>query len=458
MRELSAQIDEMKGRWMTGGTAEPACPEPWRTALGDKPNLDLLALAGHFAYCATTPTAAELASRSALPRLALPTLGEDLRGLFRRVQASKPDIQGLLALLAARGVTAHPADWLPSASTDAPDVYDPWIDWVAGQVGKNDEDMLTAENWDDWLPSGRRRAFVELRRSNPAAARAVITEKAGDVPAEQRLRLVAELETGLSAADTEVLEMLASDRSGKVANLANSFLARLGLAKFDTEKIAEFTEFFETQKAGMLSRKEVVVARKLKTSAQRKRRLELAKAVPLSAFAAQLDVDPDDLVRNFELGDAAEELVIIVAATGSGAQASLLIERLAAQKDGADIDLLVLTARLDRDDRPALAVQKLKHDNSAFQWTRDMLGDQLGGLDVEPLLAAPAFTTLMKQLAKDDGRVAHYVALALTNLGLIATADASERLLNHFTTAAGLMAADPRLALLRLNAALKETP
>lgn len=460
MRDFSGQIEDMKARWMTGGSAETACPDDWRASLGARPNLTLVAMAGQFTRIATVPATGEVIGRAPLPKLALPVIDPALRPLFRRVMDdSSVKAYPVIALLAARGVTAHPADWMPSASTEVPDVYGPWIDWMADAVGASDQDdEITAENWETWTPHGRRVALAELRQRTPAAARELIAAKAGDVPAEQRLRLVGVLEDGLSEDDIGLLETLAQDRSGKVQACAVRMLAWLGKSQDDAAAVAELAAFYERQKAGILSRREVIVACKVKTNAQKSRRLDLAKAVALPAFAGAFGLSADEMIERIVPGEDIEAIIAMVASTGTPAQSARLIARISEQKGFADLDIQALGARLETTDRPTLARQRAASDNSAFQTTRDMLGDTLGVLDIDALKAAPAFATLAKHLLKDDGRVAQYVTQALTNLGLVATAATAETLLDHFTTQSGLMAADPRLALLRLNAALKETP
>ncbi len=459
MRELVDQIETMKARWMTGGDA--ICPDGWSSALGERPNVSLIALAGQFTRVATRPTASdELVARAPLPRLALPVLAGDLRPLFRRVLDGKIATAGpVLALLAARGVTAHPADWMPSASTEAPDVYGPWIDWVAADSGTSEMEVeLTAENWDDWWPNARRLALIELRRHSPDAARALIAAKAGDLPAEQRVRLVAVLRDGLSEHDIDVLDSLANDRSGKVKIMVRNMLAQLNRTNADPDKLAELADFFELQKAGMLSRMTVLVAKKLKTNVQRKRRGDLAEVLPLAAFAKAFEMTADDLIDSFDLSTAPEVLIDMTVASGTAEQAARLMNRVSQEEGLDDADLQPLTERLDPNHRRKTALQLLARDNQQFQRTCDALDPKLGSLPADPLLAAPAFSTLMKHLQKDDGRVQSAVTKALLNLGLLADAEAADRLLRHFTSAGGLMAADPRLALLRLNVALKETP
>ncbi len=455
MNDVTQQIEDMKARWMTGGAAESACPPQWRDALGDAPNLTLVALAGQFTRLATTPITQGLSAHTPLPKLALPIISDGIRPLFRQAQNLKTaNIKDMLNLLAARGVTVHPADWMPSASTEAPDVYGPWVDWLSQDVAGTDEEVLTAENWDNWMPHARKTALAQIRRSAPTHARELIAAKAGDVPAEQRLRLIEVLRDGLSEDDGEILESFAEDRSSKVRTSVNNMLARLGKAKVDREAITEFADFFELQKAGMLSRKQIVVARKLKTSAQKRRRTELANALPLTAFAEAMNMPPGTLIETINLGEAIYDIIAITAATGTGEHARILCDRL--MNKGADIDLSPLYARLDGAERMRVAIAVAKGDATQFHATLQALGHELGALDYETLNASKSIDALFKQLAKEDPQQPQQIDLALTNLGLIASHGAAERILNNLITMRGLMAADPRLSMLRLNAALSD--
>ncbi|MEP0505220.1 MAG: DUF5691 domain-containing protein [Paracoccaceae bacterium] len=456
MHDLTGPIDDIKARWMTGGSAEAACPAPWRDALGDSPNLTLLALAGQFTRLATIPSTGTLTARAPLPKLALPTLTEELRPLFRRVLDGKStNANSVLNLLAARGVTTHPTDWMPKATTEAPDIYGPWIDWIGQDDRSTDDDELTADNWDDWLPNARRTALAEMRRTAPATARDLIAAKAADLPAEQRLRLIAVLSTGLSQTDIDVLESFTKDRSGKVQSMVTTMLARLGKSRANTDAIEEFVAFFDIQKAGMFSRKRVIKARKLKTNAQKKRRLDLANVLPLTAFAEAFDVTPTQLIDMFDFGDGSEDMIAIVAATGTADHAQRLLDRIA--DASVEVDIAPLAERIDGTARRGVAIQVAKKDANAFDGTLHTLGDQLGTLDYETLSGSLSAATLQKHLKKDEGRVGPQIETALLNLGLIASQKAAERLLDDLTTKLGLMAADPRLALLRLNASLPDT-
>lgn len=146
---------------MTGGAAAQACPAEWQVALGDKPELALLALTGQFTRLMTRPQVpGKVQPRADLPKLILPTLPHELRPLFRRVLYSKDvDMPPVITLLAMRGVTAHPLDWMPKRSDDdeLPDIYGPWQDWLlADDAARDPLDELTAENWEDWRDTRKR--------------------------------------------------------------------------------------------------------------------------------------------------------------------------------------------------------------------------------------------------------------------------------------------------------------
>jgi hypothetical protein len=217
-------------RWTMGSAAAPAAAI-WSGELGTEPaeaELRLLALSGQFLGVAVTaePPAAPRVLLD-IPVLALPTVPETQRPVARRILAAAKETRRkaeLLAFLAARGRTVHPADWMPTADDeDVPDVYAAWRDWAEiaasnnatrGQTKDRLKDRLSAENWDDFWPAARRVALSELRRCDPAAARLLLEPKFAGENAEARLRLLSLLAVGLSEADLPFLETIAtSDRA-----------------------------------------------------------------------------------------------------------------------------------------------------------------------------------------------------------------------------------------------------
>ncbi len=460
MRDLPNQLEDVKARWMTGGSAAGACPEPWRAALGDRPDLDLLALAGQFTRLATRPApAGPLAERPLLPRLALPPLPQEARALFRRCLAAKEvEAAQLVTLIAARGYSPVPTDWMPKpGQTDLPDLYAPWLDWLADAPGAaTEDDIPTVESWDDWAPHARLSAVERLRASDPAAARELIAALSPTLAAEARHRLVSILVFGLAEADADYLASLEGDRSGKVQALAASLLARLGKARIDAEAGAEFTAFFETARAGLINRRTVVTARKLKSPAQRRRRAELAGILPVTALAEGLGLTVVGLVETWDFGDGTEEIGAMLAASGTDAEVEAFLAR-QIESLGTAHDLRPLFARIAPGRRGAIAPGLIAKDATTFAATADLLAPAPGTLGYDTIRNAPPFAHFESAVLKAEDTAARAVSAGFLNLGLIADGDAAARLIDRFT-GLGLMAADPRLSLLRLNAALKEPP
>ncbi|MEM7721983.1 MAG: DUF5691 domain-containing protein [Pseudomonadota bacterium] len=454
MHDIARDLENVKARWMTGSGASTACPDAWSEALGPEPDLSLLALTGQYMHLAMRPVApGEMAERALLPLLSLPDLPDPLRPELQRLLASKflQDID-IVRLIAARGYVVSPTDWMPGANdVGLPDVYTPWLEWLA-EVPERTEDAPSAETWDTWSPQARLAHVERLRKTDPAAGRALIEAVAPNLAADARLRLITYLGIGLAEEDVPLLNALQSDRSSKVQALATSLLARLGQAKADAEAVAEMVDFFEKAKAGILSRKTVVSARKLKTAAQRNRRAALVGVIPFAALAEGLGMSPHELVHSWDFEDGTDAILTMVAGTATDAEVQDFIKRMI-EESGADGNIGALIDRLPGDVRPALAPHVIARDSTTFSGTARLLSVAPGTVDFETIRRAAAFKQFEKAVKDEKDTSAHAVNMGFANLGLIADRAAAQSLTDHFTSA-GLMAADPRLAMLRLNAAL----
>ncbi|GGF24655.1 hypothetical protein GCM10011611_33380 [Aliidongia dinghuensis] len=449
-------------RWTMGAAAAPAA-SPWRAELGAEPaeaELRLLALTGQFLGVAVTADPpVGLRTLPDVPGLALPTVPEALRPLVRRILAATKATE-LLPFLAARGWTAHPADWMPAPNDeDIPDVYAPWRDWVAaaaaGSARRRVEDGLTAENWDDYWPAARKAALTELRRRDPGAARALLAVKLANEGADVRLRLVGLLAVGLSDADIPYLEdITATDRAPKVKALGESLLARLGRGPAAGAEAAELAGFFPVQVKGLLRRSRVIQFETLKTPAQRVRRTALFEVVDIAAFARALKISPEELIAAWtwdvdRQADAA--LVALVARTGTDALVTRAADAVS-QCDAVGLqNLAALAPRLTAGQRSALAAKVLHASSCSFDMAKAIAG-AMARLD-DPL-AAPAGAALLEALGHGDAGPADQVA-ELYGLGLVASRMGARRALERLN-GAGLLQGDPRLDMLRLNAALDD--
>ncbi len=454
MHEIVGDLENVKMRWMTGAEAATACPGTWTEALGDDPELSLLALAGQYMHLAMRPVAPKaMEGRAFLPLLDLPALPDPLRPEFQRLVASKSvqDVD-LVRLIAARGHVVSPTDWMPGLTDSGlPEVYTPWLEWLA-EVPDHDHDAPSAETWESWSPQARLAHVERLRKTDAAAGRALIEAVAPNLAAEPRLRLVTYLGVGLSEDDAAFLTTLQADRSGKIQAFATSLLARLGQAKADADAVSEMADFFETAKAGILSRRRVASARKLKNAAQRRRRAALAEVVPFAALADGLDFSPADLAAAWDFGDGTAEIAAMMARTGSDAEAGAFLKRMI-EKLGTEADIAPLVDRLPAETRPALAPLVIARDATTFSATARLLSLTPGTLDFDTIRGSGAFRQFEKAVKDEKDTAVHAVNKGFANLGLIADRAAAQSLTDHFTQG-GLMSADPRLAMLRLNAAL----
>ena len=475
MHEIEPHLAQIKARWLIGGPAAEQAPADWRSLVGTgaEAELRLIALVGQAAQVGYRPAPrASLAPRPPLPALGSPSLPDAARPRFRRLlgslKAQPEQLTAVLYLLAGRGYAAHPADWMPGRNDEAvPALYGPWIDWQAPDENEAETHELSLETWDDWPPGQRRAALNDLRRRDPAAAAALIVEKAPDVKADQRLRLLDAFSIGLSEADVPFLEKLAGDRSTKVKDLAKRLLARLGQVEESAEQVAELLDFLKVGASGMLNRKPSITAKPLKTGAQRTRRRQLFETVTLTGLARALEFTERNLVDAWSpsrKSDATAEFVAMVAETGSDDVQLPCFERLLEAPPDDLSDILPVAARLDAHARRGVTVKVLDRDDQTFQATVSCAGGDLGLIPLDRITATACFRTLMATLktclADEQGKHRQedaQLAAGLANLGLLIDQPGAVALIDRLT-ASGLMAADPKLDLLYLNAALERRP
>jgi hypothetical protein len=452
-------------RWTMGSAAAPAAPV-WSAELGAEPaeaELRLLALSGQFLGVAVTAEPPpELRVLPDVPALALPTVPEPLRPLVRRILSAFKETQRkteLLDFLAARGWTSHPAEWMPGANDeDAPDVYAPWRDWAGiavsnSVVRRQAGDQLTAENWEDFWPAARKVALTELRRRDPEAARTVLEAKLASENADVRLPLLSLLATGLSEADIPFLEgIAANDRAPKVKAFAASLLARLGKGPSVGEEIAELAGFFSVKMKGLLRRSRVIQFENVKTPAQTRRRAALLESADIASLARALTLTPQELVEawSWDVDRQADvALTSLVVRTGTDSLVAQTAE--AASQCNASFFLDTLTPRLAPGQRSELAEKVLRTRDFSFDMAKTIAG---GTARLENPLAAPAGATLLAALRRDDAKPSDQLT-ELFALGLLASRSAARQALERLN-GAGLLQGDPRLDMLRLNAALDD--
>jgi hypothetical protein len=457
-------MGEVLTRWTMGSAAAPAAVH-WKNELGAEPEeaeLRLLALSGQFLGTAVTVAPpAELRMLPDVPALSMPTVPEAARPLVRRLLAAKLENQ-LLRFIALRGWTMHPADWMPDANDEGvPDVYAPWRDWAAlaastMPVQRALADRITPENWADWWPAARKVALIELRRSDPAAARVVLEAKLAGENADVRLRLLALLESRLSEDDVSFLEgIAATDRAPKVKALATSLLARMNRAcAGSADDLAELKGFFTVKTKGLLRRSRVIEFENMKTPAQRQRRAALLKNVEIAAFAGTLAMKSEQLIDAWPWGtdnDMDFALMALIRETGNDALVMHTVEVVTKGELGGLYRLVALSPRLTNSQLAELAVTVLKRGDCHFHFARSIAS---GTSRVENPLGTPAGAALLDAVGRVDAKSTDQVE-ELQALGLI-TGHAWARPTLDRLNAAGVVQGDPRLDMLRLNEALED--
>jgi hypothetical protein len=470
MDDLEILLPRIRGAWMAGRSALEHCPPDWRGAIDEGGgDAALAALVGHAIAVAFRPAPAEPPEpRPLLPRLAAPSIAGSLRPRVQRILAARkcaPNVTAaLLTLLAARGVSIHPADWLPGAHDEwVPDLYAPWLDWASGGAGGPSDGTLTIESYDDFPWAARLTALAQLRRTDPAAARAIVAEKAPAEPAERRVKLLEILQTGLSEADFELLEGFAADRSDRVKGLTRDLLARLAGQKDDSALAAELAQTVALSSTGLLKRRHWLNVEPLKTNAQKARRAELFGLVSLSGLAAALGAEDVQLVERVPSGDAAGIAAFfgMVARTGSDAALRGLLDRVLEDGAFSVARAPLLAERLTPDERRQRLPAMLSRDDQSFETSLAFAGPALGAVGMGALVPTPGWAALLLVLDSairgeeaERPQANATIQTALRNLGFLLTADAAGHVI-QLCVAGGLSFADPRLELLHLNAALK---
>ena len=471
MNELELTgLATMRDCWITGGTTFDLAPAAWKDiaagANADERERLLLAVAAQALDVGLRPAAPKtLKRRPLLPRLGLPLLPERLRPLLRAALKNATDARRksrVATLVASRGYVLHPMDWMPPASDqNSPDVYAPWIDWQASVEGLKiaPQEQLTAQNWDDFYPAARRIALAEMRRRDPATARNLMEAKAPGEPAEVRLALIELMHFGLTPEDAPFLKSLATDRSGKVQELAGRLLARLGEHGRTgdggaDDPVAELAAFITEGKSGFIRRRTTYAPAKLKSTAQEKRRAELFETCNLVDLATRFGVNEADFIAAWQFGTdntADIQIARMVAASGSDAAVAHMADTLVAEGKPA-LFILHLMPRLDSH-RKRVVVRLILKDTKYLGALNLAEGVEASWLEWPDLASGQTLPALRSAVAGNDDAMKRTIDDILETMGFLATAATAEKLIGDIV-AAGMPPAAASLAFLRLNAAL----
>ena len=463
---LDGLYPTLRDSWIGGTSALPLAPEEWQPIIQagtpEESERHLVALAGQLLTVAFRPhPSSETQVRPELPVLDKPTMPDSYRPLFRTVAkqewgpAGQPGWGPLfLWLVDARGFSAHPLDWFPSASADSfPQTYLPWQDWARGFVRAATPSVLDDETWAYTSPGDRLVMLKAMRAADPDRALHLIADHAGQESAEPRLKLVEVLQTNLNPADADYLSSLSSDRSGKVRELATKLLSRLGIGTQPSDDLSELAGFITVSHEGFFKKKLSVSPSPLKNNAQAQRRRELFRRCSLADLAKTLGLTPDSLVAAWELprgsakGSPADrvgeaELAQMTADTGTDGQVDTLALRLLPVRLDA---AMLLQPRASRSVRSQAMTAILASEPINLHFLSTLEPDLAGPADI---LRSKAFTALTAKTGEPRRP-------SLLPLAMVATPAAAAAAIDALV-AAGVRPQDPWLAPLRLNCSLAQ--
>ena len=461
----AAAVETLERIWAGGGKAHDAAPPDWREAIGeetgDEGELRLLALVSQAARVTLRSAPVDAPTRPDLPKLSLPTLPEPVRAAFRATVAPNAAAPLLaVELLAARGWSAHPLDWMPGARGEAPALYRPWVEWQAGNAEA--PEVLDEETWDEVTRAPRRMMLHDLRLADPDAARAVMEAKLASRPAEERVELVEVMRTGLSEADADFLHSLASDRSGKVKEEAARLLARLQRADDGSADAALIREVIGVETVGLLRRKRVFrPKRRPRSGGARHEDIEALSGVTLSSLAVALGTTNEAFIAGWNWNDNVMidgQIATIVANSATDEEVQSFAETCVEAGEPSHHTLAVLASRLTAGGWSRLV-------NRILASASDVQGSLVATLSEVPSEARAlgtvparkiAGSALLPWLVEREGkreRYDYFMPDALAFLGLVADREGAAFALDAMRKA-GRPLADPDLALLRLNATL----
>ena len=178
----------------------------------------------------------------------------------------------------------------------------------------------------------------------------------------------------------------------------------------------------------------------------------MLEGADLTSFSGALGLAPQDLIAAWDWNaDPAADagLIKMIVETGTDAQLAQAAG-VVSQHDVSGL-IVALAPRLAPADRARFAAAGLHTHGFGFEMAQAVAGV---AARLDDLLSAPSGAKLLTELRRDAAKPSDHVA-ELHALGLIASRDGARRSLEQLTCA-GLLQADPRLDMLRLNAGLDD--
>ena len=229
-------------------------------------------------------------------------------------------------------------------------------------------------------------------------------------------------------------------------------LARLGHGAAADEDIAELAGFFSVKTKGLLRRSRAIEIERPKTPAQWQRRKALLDGTDLTSFAGALGLAPQDLIAAWDWnvrpgGRRGTDQVD----RGDRHRCAACAGRRNRQRARCD--------RPHRGARPAACPRRAGEVRSerlarARHGLRDGAGDRGSSRAAGRSIVGAGRAKLLAGLRREDANPSDHSA-AFYALGLLVSRMAAQQTLQRLT-GAGLLQGDPRLDMLRLNAALDD--
>ncbi|WP_226664580.1 DUF5691 domain-containing protein [Microbulbifer aggregans] len=489
--QIQSLIEQQRKRWSIGDESAidtQRLPESWQALLqvdADAPDgmaqqrLAALALTSQYQLLMYRQKAPALTAHPPIPSLDLPPLSGTRRAAFRRLAAQlargEAFFPATLRLMARRGVSAHPADWMPDPGANEnrlPPVYRPWLQWIHQQhSAANAVIALGEDNWDDYMPGERKALIADMRRTDPSRARTLLEACIGRESAERRVALLELLQVQLVEDDINFLRGLTTDRSQKVRILCAQLLSQLNALDDESAKNTgtddqehdRLSEGFQVKKSGLLQRRIVVEPQKIKRGKQTQLRLEQLASVTFQQFAAALGISTQILATGWRFNSNARPenhgFVLCAIRSAGSAEIASLFENLLEEHDSDQLDHLLQTIapRLDpQQKRDTFERLQSKKGMDISEWQRflDDVDIELGWQQLKASRAGKDFLAEVKKSAGNDGYLQHPdLQEQLNALALLVSAADAELALEHLIQI-GVLRVDPALELLKFNSQL----
>lgn len=208
----------------------------------------------------------------------------------RGEEARAEAVRATLSFLRKAGKRLHPFDLsrVESAARAHPDLLDPADRQALGLGGPT-----RPEDWTSLSPRGLRLFFADLRRHEPARARALLEPEFGSLKASLRKEIIQTFERNLSEDDRSLLESLTRDRSRSVQAEVEALLGRLPGTEAHARRLESLAEDLTLTKS-VLRSASIGVARGVQTATV----VDRARGLSLTDLLSTLGLARADFIKS----------------------------------------------------------------------------------------------------------------------------------------------------------------